>query len=142
MRDMLVLEPLARYSDHALLGLRCFVGAFLIWGVLDNVLDAARMDEFAEFLAKFQFPMPDLMARLSVWAQLLVGASFVAGLLTRWAAIVCVVNFVVAVVMVDRFSGIRGAFPPGVLVMLGFYLAARGAGRFSVDAWLLRRAAS
>ena len=59
---------------------------------------------------------------------------FVLGLFTRWAGIVCVVIFVVAIAMVDRFGGMRGIFPSGCLVVIGLYLATYGAGRFSVDA--------
>jgi uncharacterized membrane protein YphA (DoxX/SURF4 family) len=45
-----------------------------------------------------------------------------------------VIIFVVAIVMVDRFGGMRGIFPSGCLVFIGLYLATHGAGRFSVDA--------
>ena len=43
---------------------------------------------------------------------------------------------VVAIVMVDRFGGMRGTFPSGCLVFVGLYLATYGAGRFSMDAAL------
>jgi uncharacterized membrane protein YphA (DoxX/SURF4 family) len=56
------------------------------------------------------------------------------GLFTRWAGILCVITFVVAIVMVDRHLGFRGTFPSGCLVFIGLYLATHGAGRFSVDA--------
>jgi uncharacterized membrane protein YphA (DoxX/SURF4 family) len=47
-----------------------------------------------------------------------------------------VIVFVVAIVMVDRFGGMRGIFPSGCLVGIGLYLATHGAGRFSMDALL------
>lgn len=134
-----VVGFLARYDDHALLILRLFVGGFLVWGVWDNISSAAHMQEFVAFLDQYGFPAPGVSARVSVWAQFLVGLSFSTGAFTRWAALVCVVNFVVAIVMVDRFGGIRQAFPAGVLVALGLYLATHGAGRLSIDGWLERR---
>lgn len=133
MRKGLLLDPLQRYADHALLIMRLFVGTFLIWGVWDNVVSAERMQEFIAFLEKFGFVAPTFMAPLSVWVQLLVGVAFVLGLLTRWAGLVCALNFAIAVIMVDRFGGLRGAFPSGCLIVIGLYLAARGAGRFSLD---------
>jgi putative oxidoreductase len=136
MRKLLFLSPAQRLGDFALLLLRVFVGLFLVWGVWDNVTDPARMREFVEFLRKFHFPSPELLAPLSVYTQLLVGVGFVLGLLTRWAGILCVINFVVAIVMVDRFGGMRGVFPSGCLVAIGFYLATHGAGRFSLDSAL------
>jgi putative oxidoreductase len=136
MRNPLFLSPAQSLGDFALLFLRVFVGLFLIWGVWDNITDPARMREFVEFLRKFGFASPELLAPLSVYAQLLVGVSFVLGLLTRWAGILCMVNFVVAIVMVDRLGGIRAVFPSGCLVAIGFYLATHGAGRLSLDSVL------
>lgn len=141
MRGIIFLHRAERFGDYALLAMRIMVGAFLIWGVWDNIASADRMREFVEFLTKFRFPAPELMARLSVWVQFLVGASFVTGLLTRWAGILCMVNFIVAIAMVDRFAGVRGAFASACLIAIGLYLATYGAGRFSLDSLLLRRSA-
>ncbi|HLT89464.1 MAG TPA: DoxX family protein [Woeseiaceae bacterium] len=131
--SVVFLTPLRRHGDLALLLLRLLVGAFLVWGVSDNIADAGHMREFEQFLARFGFPVPAFSARLSVWAQAAVGIAFIFGLLTRWAGIVCIVNFVVAIVMVDIHGGIRTAFPSACLVAIGLYLATHGAGRFSVD---------
>ncbi len=133
MNHGILLPSLARYADHALLLLRVVVGAFLIWGVWDNIISSARMQEFEDFLAQFKFPAPAFMAQLSVWAQFLIGIAFILGALTRWAGLLCAINFVVALIMVDRFAGIRDAFPSMCLILIGLYLATYGAGRFSVD---------
>ena len=133
-RSVVALSPLARHADAALLLLRVVVGAFLVWGVADNIASAERMHEFERFLARYRFAYPDFMARLSVWAQLFVGVAFVLGLLTRWAGLVCAINFVVAIAMVDRFAGIRGAFPSASLVAIGLLLATLGPGRYGLDA--------
>lgn len=130
---MLLLTPLRRYADCGLLLLRLLVGTFLVWGVSDNVFSPERMQEFAAFLGRFGFPLPQLMAPLSVWAQLLAGLGFITGLLTRWAGILCAINFIVALVMVDAATGIRGAFPSACLVAIGIHLALQGAGRYSID---------
>ncbi len=136
MRKLLFLSSAQQFGDFALLLLRVFVGFFLIWSVWDNISDAARMAEFADFLAKHRFTQPKLLAPLSVYAQLAIGIGFVLGLFTRWAGILCTVIFIVAIVMVDREGGMRGIFPSGCLVAIGLYLATHGAGRFSVDAGL------
>jgi putative oxidoreductase len=137
--ELILLTSLKRHSDVALLLLRSIVGAFLIWGVWDNIVSAERMREFVEFLTKFGFDAPQVMARLSVWAQFAAGVGFMAGLLTRWAGVICAINFAVALLMVDRFSGIRGAFPAAFLMTLGIYLALHGAGRFSLDSLLEKK---
>jgi putative oxidoreductase len=134
VRKFLFLSSAQRFGDFALLLLRVFVGVFLIWSVWDNISNAERMHEFALFLGKHGFPSPGILAPLSAWAQLAIGAGFVLGFFTRWAGILCVIVFVVAIAMVDRFEGLRGVFPSGCLVVIGLYLATHGAGRFSVDA--------
>ena len=126
-------KGLAEGGDLALLAARVVVGAFLIWGVWDNVISAARMAEFAGFLLAHDFPMPKLMAPLSVYAQLAVGICFVLGLATRLAGLVCAINFVVALVMVDLALGVRGAFPAGALVLFGMIFATIGGGRYALD---------
>lgn len=131
----LTLRELRPLEDSALLALRAMVGAFLIWGVWDNVSDPRHMDVFVQFLEQHQFPVPEAAARLSVTVQLFCGAAFILGGLTRWAGMLCAVNFVVAIAMVDYKLGIRGSFPAACLVLIGFYLAARGGGRFAIDSW-------
>jgi putative oxidoreductase len=123
----------SRHADAALLSARLVVGGFLLWGVLDNISSTARMAEFANFLAAKGFPLPHVMAPLSVWAQAAVGAGFILGLATRWAGLVCAFNFVVAVAMVDAALGVRGAFPATALILFGLLFAVLGAGRWSVD---------
>ena len=137
--SLLILPPLARYADAALLLLRLMIGAFLMWGVMDNITSTEHMKEFVAFLANFGFPYPNTMAPLSVWAQFFLGVAFITGFLTRWAGIVCAINFVVAIVMVDAQGGIRAAFPSACLIMFGLYLATRGPGRFSVDHFLMNK---
>jgi putative oxidoreductase len=137
-RQFLFLPALIAGTDLALLAMRVVVGAFLIWGVWDNIASAERMAEFAGFLAAKGFAMPELMAPLSVWAQFLCGIAFVLGLFTRWAGLVCAFNFVVAIVMVDAALGIRGALPATLLVLIGLLLATYGAGRLSLDALLAK----
>jgi putative oxidoreductase len=133
LQRLFLLSALRGGAGPALLLLRLFVGAFLVWGVWDNIISVARMAEFAGFLRLNGFLYPEVMAQLSVWAQFACGVAFVLGLGTRWAGWLCAVNFSVALVMVDAQNGIRAAFPAGVLVMIGLFLGTHGAGRLSLD---------
>ena len=87
MNKLIFLEPLAGLQDATLLFTRVLTGAFLVWGVWDNIVDPARMTEFIEFMRHFKFPAPELMAPLSVWFQFGCGALLIAGLFTRWAGL-------------------------------------------------------
>jgi putative oxidoreductase len=136
------LDPrgLDRAQPLALLALRLFCGVFLIDGVWDNITDAARMDEFATFLRGLNCPWPEIAAPVSVWAQFAAGVALIPGVLTRWAGLLIAVNFIVAVALIaPTGAGLRDLFPPGVLVFVGFVLAAFGAGALSLDAMIARR---
>jgi putative oxidoreductase len=138
-RALLTLEPLIGGTDIALLALRLWVGVFLIWGVWDNIVRPSRMREFAAFLAAHHIGAPGVMAPVSVAVQALCGLAFILGLATRWAGLLCAVNFLVAVVMVDWQGGMRTMFPSLSLVLIGLFLATHGPGHYAVDNILVRR---
>lgn len=136
MRQMADPKYWSKAEEIFLLGFRLLVGGFLVWGVWDNVISSDRMAEFSRFLASQGFVYPDLLAPVSVYAQLVCGIGILLGLMTRWLGVVCAVNFLVALIMVDAQGGFRQAFPAAMLIMFGLYVASRGAGRYSIDAAL------
>lgn len=131
--DWLQLSFLHAWDDLAFLFLRLLTGAFLVYGVWDNIESAKRMEEFVGFLRANNFSYPEIMAPLSVWAQLICGLAFLLGFMTRWAGLICAFNFIVACVMVHWDQDFRGWWPAAVLVAIGLLMATHGAGRFSVD---------
>ena len=139
LRDLLFLTKLRGLADAAVLLMRLAVGAFIVWGVWDNVTSAAHMREFVEFQRKFGFAYPEFLAPLSVYGQLLMGLAIATGLLTRWAGLVFAFHFAVAIVMVDWAGGLRGSLASGCLVLMGLFWGTYGAGRYSLDAVLERR---
>ena len=126
-------DSLARFADVTLLLLRLVTGAFLMHETWDNITSAARMKEFAQFLGQFGFPLPHLMAPLSVAVQFGAGALLVAGLFTRWAGLLIATNFAIAVYRVHWSEPFRGWWPALILVFLGLHFATAGAGRFGLD---------
>jgi putative oxidoreductase len=139
-RDWLLLPALSGGADLALLATRLLTGSFLIHGVWDNMVNAERMAEFVDFLAASGFVAPQMMAPLSVWAQLAIGIALILGLLTRWAGLLLAFNFIVGVVMVHWDQSFREWWPAIVLVALGALFATIGGGRYAVDRRLERNA--
>jgi putative oxidoreductase len=139
MRGLLDPKGLGRFEALSLLLLRLFVGAFMIYGVWDNITDAARMAEFATFLTTIGCPMPEIAAPLSVWAQFAVGVAFILGLFTRWAGVLLAINFVVAFLLICRTgASFRDLYPPTILIFVGLVYAAHGARGLGLDAILGR----
>ncbi len=127
------LGSFARFADLSLLALRMVTGVFLVHETWDNVASPARMREFAQFLTQFGFPLPHLMAPLSVAVQFGCGVLLVVGLATRAAGLLIAANFMVAVLMVHYTEPFRGWWPALILVFLGLHFAAAGSGRFGLD---------
>ena len=134
LKTLLILPGNVRYADLGLLLLRWATGAFLVYQSHDNVISAARMGEFVGFLTQFGFAYPELMAPLSVYAQVAAGFAFIVGLMTRWAGLITAFNFVVAVWMVHWNDPVPGIWPAAILIFLGLYFGLRGSGRYGLDA--------
>lgn len=122
--------------------IRLFMGTFLIYMSQDNVFDRSRMLEFERFLQQFGFPLPQLSARVSVYAQLASGILILLGAFTRAVAAVMIVNFVVALVMVHTRLPFREALDPSAMLAGAVFLLFHGAGVPSVDAWRARSRAA
>ena len=142
LREFLFLPRNSRNSDVGLLLLRIATGVFLIYQSHDNVLSAARMDEFVKFLRHFHFVYPELLAPLSVYAQFVAGIGFILGLFTRWLGLITCFNFIVALWMVDSQGPFNTWWPAGILIFLGLYFGLRGSGRYGVDALLEGKSAT
>ena len=137
-RGPLTLGGLFRAKDVALLAARIGMGAVLVHGVWDNIADVDRMAEFVDFMRTSGFRAPGFWAPVSVYTQLAAGLLLIAGLLTRWAGLVVIGTFVVALWVVHWEQGLRGWWPALSLVLLGGLFAALGAGRWALDPLLDR----
>jgi putative oxidoreductase len=136
---LLVLPGLARMSDHALLAARVATGAFLVHGVLDNVVEPKRMAEFVAFMRANDFFWPEFWAPFSVYTQLAAGLLLILGLLTRWSGLIVVATFLTALWTVHWEQSFREWWPALSLVLIGGIHATIGAGRFSLDRALVDR---
>lgn len=124
----------ARYREIAPLLLRLFLAFVLVYGTQDNVFSRERMLEFRDFLAANGFPYPLASAYLSAYAQFVTGILLGLGFLTRAAAFVVVVNFVVALLMVHVGQPFNANIAPLAMLVGGLFFVLYGAPRYSLDA--------
>lgn len=127
------LNKLSKYADTGLLLLRVAFGFRLIYGTIDNILSWERMLEFAQFLEKFQFPVPIVSAVLSVALQFLAGLSWIIGYQVRLAALVMVLNFGVALFMVHLTDTYLGSAPAIHMLVVSLFLLVNGPGKYALD---------
>jgi putative oxidoreductase len=124
---------LNRNKDVGVLLLRLFIGIRLVYGVVDNVFSWAHMLKFRDFLQLFNFPLPLVSAIVSVYAQLIAGLMFIAGWQVRYAAILMIINFLIAIFMVHRTHTFEEMTPALAIVFSSLLFLFQGAGKYSVD---------
>lgn len=118
----MILEKIRKYAD---LFIRIPVGFHLIYGVFDNIISWDRMLEFQEFLALHHFPLPLFSAIVSVYAQFICGSLFIIGWKIRYAALLMIFNFVVAILMVHIGDAYPTIFPALMMLSASIYLFLR-----------------
>jgi len=120
-------------KDIGVLLLRLFVGVRLIYGVIDNVTSWEHMIKFRDFLQQFNFPIPLVAAIVSVYAQLLAGVMFILGWKIRFAAILMIINFLIAILMVHWGEKLEPMTPALAILFISILFLFQGAGKYSLD---------
>jgi len=128
-----VFRPFKKNKDVGILLFRLFIGMRLLYGVLDNIIDKDRMLEFSSFLKAHQFPNPLISAYVSVYAQALAGLMIILGLKIRWASILMIVNFLVALYMVHLGQTVEEMTPALAMLFAAILFLFVGAGHYSID---------
>ena len=122
-----------KYSDVGLLILRLFIGVRLIYGVQDNIIHWHHMKNFEAFLRIHHFPVPLVSAVISVYVQAIAGILLITGWKTRLAALLMVINFAVAVLMVHLGQSFEEMTTVLFMLLTSIALFFTGAGKFSLD---------
>ncbi|MBA2269273.1 MAG: DoxX family protein [Chthoniobacterales bacterium] len=138
-RRLLDLEFCKRHRDYAPLFLRLLIGAFIIHGVQDNILNAEQMTEFEKFLMARGVPAAAIAAPLSVYAQFICGVSILLGAWIRLTSVVFIINFVCAIVIAHLGQSFHSMFPALMIIAAGLFFLFNGAGRLSIDSLLEQR---
>ena len=124
----LQMDGADRYEEAALFALRAATGLFLLYQSHDNVLSAARMDEFEGFMAQFGFWRPEILAPFAIFWQVAAGIGFILGLFVRPLGLITAIQFIVAVWMVHWSQDYALWGPGGGGGVSRFLLRRRGRG--------------
>lgn len=114
--------------------LRLIIGWRLIDGTQDNVLSWSRMLEFRDFLEQHHVVYPLVSAIVSVYAQFICGILYVVGLFIRPAAVIMIINFMVALMVVHLGTTFQQSFEALIMFFGSIFFLFFGAGRISVEA--------
>lgn len=117
---------------------RLVVGIFLVWSVWDEVTRAPAMAALIATMKADGVAWAGPAARISVYTQMACGLAFIAGLVTRWAGLICTVLFSVTAAYALQ-KGVETALPAVLLALIGLDMLARGPGRYNLRTLLVGR---
>lgn len=129
-----------RHSDTGIFLLRLFVGFRLLVGVTDNIFSWPRMLEFRDFLQISGFPVPLVCAIISVYGQAIAALLIITGSYFRYAALLMIINFAVALLMVHWGQTLEEMTTPLLLLFIFIHFLFQGAGRITLAAWGRKKA--
>lgn len=125
--------------DYAVLFLRVVIGIRLLVASWAAAFSWQGMLEVKDFFESVHLPIPLVSAIVAVYAELLGGVLFMVGFKIRFAALLMVINFVVAIAFVDIRNVYTKAFPAWVILTASFFFLCYGAGKISLDRLLSRQ---
>lgn len=120
-------------KENGVIFLRLVIGWRLIDGTQDNVFSWDRMIEFRDFLHQHGVAYPLLAAIVSVYAQFVCGILYMAGMFTRVAAIIMIINFIAALYIAHIGTTFQQSFDALMMLFGSVFFLIHGAGNYSVD---------
>ena len=124
------MNGLQKYAD---IFIRIPVGFHLIYGTQDNIFSWSRMLEFRDFLKNLDVPLALWAAHLSVYAQFFAGIAFILGYQTKWAAVLMIINFVIAIYLVHLTDSYPSKFPAIMMLFSSIFMLFNGDGYFNIE---------
>ncbi|HEX6226171.1 MAG TPA: DoxX family protein [Chryseolinea sp.] len=122
-----------RKREYGAFFLRLIIGWRLIDGTADNVFSWHRMLEFRDFLEQHHVPYPLIAAHVSVYAQFICGILYMLGLFIRPAAIIMIINFIVALALVHWGTTFQQSFEPLMMLFGSIVFLIHGPGKISLE---------
>jgi putative oxidoreductase len=123
-------------KDYGAFFLRLIIGWRLIDGTQDNVFSWDRMLEFSIFLEQNNFAYPLAAAIVSVYAQFICGVLYIIGLFVRPAAIVMIINFLVALLTIHLGTTFIESFQALIMFFGSIFFLFNGPGKLSLIEWI------
>ena len=120
-------------KEYGVIFLRLVVGWRLIDGTQDNVFSWERMIEFRDFLEQHNVIFPLFCAQVSVYAQFICGILYLIGFMTRTAAVIMIINFVAALLIVHIGLTFEQSFDALMMLFASVFFLFHGPGKFSID---------
>lgn len=142
MMKLLYTKCSEKWADIGPLVLRVALGAIFLWHGYDKVF-VKGIPAITGFMGSLGLPMPELMAYLLSYGELITGILLILGLLTYWAAKIDAFIALVALFTVHINKGFSvgdGGYEYIMLILAAsIAILVSGAGKYSLDAHLMKK---
>ncbi len=142
MMNVLFKKCSEQWADIAPLVLRVALGVVFAWHGYDKVF-VKGIPAITGFMGSLGLPMPELMAYILSYGELIGGLLLIVGAFTYWVTLFDIVVAAVAWVTVHAANGfaVSGGGYEFIMLILAasISLMISGAGKYSVDALMLNK---
>lgn len=139
---MLYMKCSEKWADKAPLVLRVALGAIFAWHGYDKVFVKGH-EAITGFMTSLGLPLPELMAYILSYGELIGGILLILGAFTYWVTLFDVIVATVAWITVHASKGFSVGEGGYEFIMLIFAaslsLMISGAGKYSVDALMMKK---
>ncbi len=132
------VDTRSRAADLALAVPRVFAGLALCLSFGLSKMPVPSW--FVEDVGNLGFPLPALLAWLAVLSEVVGGIFLACGLLTRPSGLAVVLTMLVAALLQKAGDPLWERLPSLFFLVVAWYSAVLGSGRYGLDAWLRRPA--
>jgi len=126
-------------KEYGAVFLRLVIGCRLIVAVWNVVFNWQNMHAVKDFFESVHIPLPMISAVVAVYAEFICGILYISGLWVRQAALVMIINFIIAIAFVDVHTNFEKAFSAYVILAASVFFLFHGAGKISIDEQLNKR---
>lgn len=131
-------KELKKYSAYATIPLRLAIGIIFIAHGYQKLFGG--LDGTATFFANVGIPMAAFFAVVVACVEFFGGIALVAGMFTRYAAVLLAIVMIVAIFKVKLAKGLLGGYELDLALLAGLVsLMLSGPGRFSVETMLFKK---
>jgi putative oxidoreductase len=129
----------SKLQPYAALFIRLAFGFHLIQYTYGDVFELTAGSSNKEWLGSMGIPFPYLMGWVYILTEFIAGIALIIGFKTRWFALLLIINFIVALLLVHLGQTYKQSFEAIQMLAISFFFLFNGSGKLSIDDYLENR---
>lgn len=123
-------------QSYATIFIRLAFGFHLIQYTYGDVFELSAGNSNKEWLGSMGVPFPYLMGWVYILIEFIGGIALIVGFKVRWFAMLLIINFIVALLLVHIGKTYKESFEAIQMLAVSLFCLFNGAGKISIDDYL------